>query len=191
MWWEEEVSKEGHLGILLPQRVQCIATSIAPPNMEANNFELKPTLISIVQQSQFVGRSELTHLGLFRGVWHIEAQQSLYDVIRLRLFPFQLRGKARAWLHSLPPRCITTWDELTRAFLTKFFPPSKTASLRNQITNSIQKDERHSIRLGSGSKTCCGCALTMAFNDGWLFKLSTMEWHNMQDPLLMQQQGEP
>jgi len=41
----------------------------------------------------------------------------------------------------LPSRCITTWDELTRAFLVKFSPPSKTISLRNQITNFTQNDE--------------------------------------------------
>ena len=63
------------------------------------------------------------------------------DAIRLRLFPFSLRDKARAWLHSLPSWRIITWDDLTRVFLTKFFPLSKTASLRNQITNFTQKDE--------------------------------------------------
>jgi len=41
----------------------------------------------------------------------------------------------------LPFGCITTWDELTGAFLAKFFPPSMTASLRNQITNFMQKDD--------------------------------------------------
>ena len=35
--------------------VQGIASSIARPNIDANNFELKPALISIVQQSQFGG----------------------------------------------------------------------------------------------------------------------------------------
>jgi len=63
------------------------------------------------------------------------------DVIRLCLFSFSLRDKARAWLHSLPPRLITTWDELTKAFLAKFFPPSKTGSLRNQITSFAQKED--------------------------------------------------
>jgi len=63
------------------------------------------------------------------------------DAICPCLFPFSLRDKARDWLHSLPSGCITTWDKLTRAFLAKFFPPSKTASLRNQITNFIQKDD--------------------------------------------------
>ena len=61
--------------------------------------------------------------------------------IRLHLLPFSLRDKAKAWLHSFPSRCITTWDELTKAFLAKLFPPSKTASMRNQITNFMQKDE--------------------------------------------------
>ena len=35
--------------------VQGIASSIARPNVEANNFKLKPTLILMVQQSQFRG----------------------------------------------------------------------------------------------------------------------------------------
>ena len=35
--------------------VQRIASSIARPTIDANNFELKPTLISMVQQSQFGG----------------------------------------------------------------------------------------------------------------------------------------
>jgi len=50
------------------------------------------------------------------------------DAIHLRLFHFSLRDKARAWLHSLPSGCIITWDELTRAFLAKLFPPSKQSS---------------------------------------------------------------
>ena len=63
------------------------------------------------------------------------------DTIRLQLFPFSLRDKARTLLHSFPSGCITTWDELTRAFLAKLFPPSKTVSLRNQITNFTQRDD--------------------------------------------------
>nr|ABD63156.1 Retrotransposon gag protein [Asparagus officinalis] len=62
------------------------------------------------------------------------------DAIKLRLFPFSLRDKARAWLQSLPPGSITTWDQLSEAFLAKYFPPSKTAQLRNQITTFTQKE---------------------------------------------------
>jgi Retrotransposon gag protein len=42
-------------------------------------------------------------------------------------------------MHSLPTGSITTWDQLIEAFLTKYFPPSKTAQLRGQIMNFGQK----------------------------------------------------
>jgi len=48
----------------------------------------------------------------------------------------------RAWLHLLPPGCITTWDKLIKVFLAKFFPSSKRASLRNQITTFSQKEDK-------------------------------------------------
>jgi len=63
------------------------------------------------------------------------------DAIHLCMFLFSLSDKAMAWLQSLQSSCITTWDELTRAFLAKFFPPSKTLGLRNQNTNFLQKED--------------------------------------------------
>jgi len=57
------------------------------------------------------------------------------------MFPFSLRDKARAWLHLMPLGSITIWDELTKAFLAKFFPPSNMASLRNQISSFTQKED--------------------------------------------------
>jgi len=59
---------------------------------------------------------------------------SINDIPR-HLFPFSPRDKARVWLHSLPSGPIMTGDELTKAVLAKFFPPSKTVSLQNQITS--------------------------------------------------------
>ena len=62
------------------------------------------------------------------------------DAIRLRLFPFSLRDKAKGWLNTLPLRCITIWDKLAQKVLTKFFPPAKIAKLRNDITSFVQFD---------------------------------------------------
>ena len=42
------------------------------------------------------------------------------DAICLRLFPFSLRDKGRARLDSLPPGLISTWEDLTKAFIAKF-----------------------------------------------------------------------
>ncbi|GJU15680.1 reverse transcriptase domain-containing protein [Tanacetum coccineum] len=38
-----------------------------------------------------------------------------------------------------PPRSILTWDDLVSKFINKFFPPSKTTNLRNEITRFQQK----------------------------------------------------
>jgi len=44
------------------------------------------------------------------------------------------------WFHSLQNGSITLWDQLRQAFLARFFPPSKTTQLRDQITRFTQRD---------------------------------------------------
>ena len=57
------------------------------------------------------------------------------DVIRLRLFPFPLKDRANDWLQNKEPNSSTTWEALSKAFLSKYFPPGKTAKLRTDITS--------------------------------------------------------
>ncbi|GKA66409.1 zinc finger, CCHC-type containing protein [Tanacetum coccineum] len=52
---------------------------------------------------------------------------------RLCLFQFSLRDQASNWLERLPAGSITTWEDLTTRFLAQFFPPGRTAKLRNDI----------------------------------------------------------
>ncbi|GJY54801.1 zinc finger, CCHC-type containing protein [Tanacetum coccineum] len=52
---------------------------------------------------------------------------------RLRLFQFSLSDQASNWLERLPAGSITTWEDLTTRFLAQFFPPGRTAKLRNDI----------------------------------------------------------
>ena len=62
------------------------------------------------------------------------------ESIRFRMFPFSLKDKAKAWLNSLPAGSISTWDELSNTFLTKFFPMSKTNALRREISDFYQRE---------------------------------------------------
>ncbi|GJR26412.1 reverse transcriptase domain-containing protein [Tanacetum coccineum] len=59
--------------------------------------------------------------------------------VKLMLFPFSLEGAAQIWLEKEPPRLILTWDDLVSKFINKFFPPSKTTNLRNEITRFQQR----------------------------------------------------
>jgi hypothetical protein len=62
-------------------------------NIGDGNFELKPALINMVQQSPFYGKASKdvnAHLQHF-----LEIQGVTQDVIHLRLFPFSLLEKAK------------------------------------------------------------------------------------------------
>ncbi|XP_020209334.1 uncharacterized protein LOC109794287 [Cajanus cajan] len=55
------------------------------------------------------------------------------DHIYLKAFPFSLEDLAKDWLYYLAPGSITSWDDLKRVFLEKFFPPSRTTTIRKDI----------------------------------------------------------
>ncbi|GJW94647.1 zinc finger, CCHC-type containing protein [Tanacetum coccineum] len=42
-------------------------------------------------------------------------------------------GYTSNWLERIPAGSITTWEDLTTRFLAQFFPPGRTAKLRNDI----------------------------------------------------------
>ena len=62
------------------------------------------------------------------------------DLMRLKLFPFTLKDKAKIWLNSLRPRSIRTWIDLQAEFLKKFFPTHRTNGLKRQISNFSAKE---------------------------------------------------
>ncbi|KAL5574105.1 hypothetical protein UlMin_023702 [Ulmus minor] len=121
-------------------------SSIQRPPIQANNFEIKPAIIQMIQNSvQFGGLANddpNLHITNFLEICDTFKHNGVTDdAIRLRLFPFSLNSKAKAWLTSLPPGTITTWEGLVKSFLTKYFPPAKSAKMRNDITNFFQQDQ--------------------------------------------------
>jgi hypothetical protein len=123
-----------------PSTEEPTAIIVYPP-VEGNNFEIKPALLNLVQQNQFSGspaEDPNLHISTFlRLSGTIKANQ---EAVRLHLFPFSLRDRASAWFHSLERGSISSWDQMRQAFLARFFPPSKTARMRDQITRFNQRD---------------------------------------------------
>ncbi|XP_073051292.1 uncharacterized protein [Primulina eburnea] len=119
-------------------------SGIARGTIAANNFELKPALINMVQQNQFGGAATADphlHLRTFLEITDTVKINGVSDeIIRLRLFPFSLRDHARSWLQSLPLGSVTTWADLVTKFLSKYFPPAKSAQLKIDITNFRQRE---------------------------------------------------
>nr|GFB96854.1 reverse transcriptase domain-containing protein [Tanacetum cinerariifolium] len=104
---------------MLQAPIEGYEEAIVVPPINANNFELKQTLINFVQSNQFTGRQDPhNHLRFFNKV-------------------------TTTFRHPEMPnttvKSILTWEDLVSKFINQFFPPSKTTYLRNEITNFLQK----------------------------------------------------
>ena len=65
------------------------------------------------------------------------------DIVKLNLFPFLFRDRAKTWFSSLPKNSIDSWNKCKDAFISKYFPPAKSISLRNDIMNFKQLEHEH------------------------------------------------
>ena len=128
---------------------------IVAPTIANNNFEIKTSIIQMVQNNQFgglQGEDPYAHILTFLNVCAtFKINGVTDDAIRLRLFPFLVKDKAQLWLASLPSESITTWDQLKQAFLHKYFPPHKTAKFRNEITTVTTLTKGQRSALGNGN----------------------------------------
>nr|GEW90321.1 reverse transcriptase domain-containing protein [Tanacetum cinerariifolium] len=98
---------------LLRAPTEGYAEGIVVPSILAEQFELKHSLINMMTTDQF---------------FRLE-KDNPHDHIRA----------ARRWLEKEPSRSIMSWDDLLSKFINEFFPPSRTTSLRNEISNFQQK----------------------------------------------------
>ena len=85
-----------------------------------------------------------THIRDFEEVCNtFKEDTTTVDLMRLKLFPFTLKDKAKIWLNSLRPRTIWNWTEILAEFLKKICSTHKTNSLKRQIsTFSTNENEK-------------------------------------------------
>ena len=86
--------------------------AIRQPTVDANNFELKLALITMVQQNQFTSHpteDPNKHLGRFLRMENtVKLNGVRLEVIKLHLFSFSLRDIAATWYESLPYGLVDT-----------------------------------------------------------------------------------
>src|SRR4051812_29933852 len=148
-----------------------IFTPIAPPATSAPSYEIKPALLNLVMKEQFsdAGEDVALHLNNFVELCDMQRYKEVDgDIVKLKLFPFSLRGRAKEWLQSIPRNSINSWDKCKDAFIGKYYPPAKIIQLRSNIVNFRQLDNEHVAQAWERMKTLVkNCYTWFDYLDGY------------------------
>jgi len=105
-------------------------------NIDNNvNFELKSSFIHLLPTfNRLVGEDPHTHLKEFHMVCVGMKPNGIDEEhVKLKAFPFSLKETSKAWLFSILPGSIGTWNGMKKIFLEKYCPASRVANIRKEI----------------------------------------------------------
>jgi hypothetical protein len=126
---------------------QFIANPLTSPQKQDESFEVIPRLLNLVAKEQFGGSASedaSMHLHDFCEIYDMQIFKNVEnDIVKLKLFPFSVRGKSKDWLFSLPNGSINSWENLREAFIKMYYPPVKILQNRNSILYFKQNDNEH------------------------------------------------
>ena len=114
----------------------------------AVRYELRPSLIAMVQENPFSGEGDenpYTHLRDFEQICsciHIQGMRRV--TLKWKLFPFSLTGKARRWYTRYVGSVKGEWEKLQAKFCLTYFPISRVARLCRDILN-FKQEEKESL----------------------------------------------
>ncbi|KAL4353333.1 hypothetical protein GQ457_06G014240 [Hibiscus cannabinus] len=125
----------------LAEDLEGLNPAVTMPDFEAEHFELKPVMFNMLNTlGQFGGTSNENarqHVKSFLEICNsFKIHGVSNDVLKLKLFPYSLRDKAKTWLNNLQPGSLQSWTQLS-----KFSYTNMTDHLRNQITSFRQEDD--------------------------------------------------
>nr|XP_033508468.1 uncharacterized protein LOC104120226 [Nicotiana tomentosiformis] len=114
-------------------------SSVRPPSIAANNFELKQGLLQTIPNNCTsrgkVNEDPNTHLMDFEDIMNTFQYNGVSkDAIYLRAFPLLLKDDTKQWLRSLPAGSIKIWEDMNKKFLDKHLSAAKIGMFRREIS---------------------------------------------------------
>ena len=133
---------------------------IHPPRMSApscimpstEEMVVKPYLVPLLPTFHGMeNENHYTHIREFEEVCNtFKEDTTTVDLIRLKIFPFTLKDKAKIWLNSLRPRTIRNWTEMQAEFLKKIFSTHRMNSLKRQISTFSANENENFMHARKG-----------------------------------------
>ncbi|WZY77777.1 hypothetical protein YC2023_024161 [Brassica napus] len=118
-------------------------SAIRLPEIQKQNFELKPQYYTLVSQIPYSGlphEHPMDHLERFEDlIAAIRMEGVPEDYLLCKLFRYTLNGEAMHWLRQQPTGSLTSWSDIKNALLRNFFDEARAEELRNKISTFSQK----------------------------------------------------
>ncbi|XP_022007539.1 uncharacterized protein LOC110906771 [Helianthus annuus] len=123
---------EGHCRPVVVPNSSAIVTPVGNNNRP---FEMRPQYLGHLPE--FYGKrteEPYLHIASFDSICHtIGVSGFTKDEVKLMLFQFTLKDKARQWFATLPPGSIYTWQEMQLVFLEEYYTMNRTSEARDAI----------------------------------------------------------
>ncbi|KAL4362629.1 hypothetical protein GQ457_04G018860 [Hibiscus cannabinus] len=134
----------------LAEDLEGLNPAVTMPDFEAEHSKLKPVMFNmlntLVQFGGTLNENARQHLKSFLEICNsFKIHGVSNDVLKLKLFPYSLKDKAKTWLNNIQPGSLQSWTQLCRSFLAKFSYTNMTDHLRNQITSFRQEGDEAMI----------------------------------------------
>jgi hypothetical protein len=143
------------------------------PDVMATHYDIKPSTIqSLPTFLRLNHENPYEFLSEFQTIYStIQLTRFIEDALKMRLFIFTLKDRAKHWFQSLEPNSITTWDQLQQVFLKQYFPIGRTNDNRRAITSISQYEGEPFHDVGEELRLCPHHAvpkwqLVQSFYDG-------------------------
>ena len=99
-------------------------TAVLDPAINPDHYKLKPIMFNMIDKlGEFgggVNEDARQHMREFLEICKSFRQQGMpADVLKLRLFPYSLTGKAKSWLKNQPTGSIRSWTDLMQTSRTQ------------------------------------------------------------------------
>ncbi|GKC46618.1 reverse transcriptase domain-containing protein [Tanacetum coccineum] len=102
-------------------------SAIAQPNVD-DNFVINSTHLKMIHENKFDGYLRADphdHIREFLAICDMfKYGETQNEAVKLLLFLYSLSDKAKTWFNELNEESITSWEQMKRVFVNRFFPPS-------------------------------------------------------------------
>ncbi|GJY97128.1 reverse transcriptase domain-containing protein [Tanacetum coccineum] len=107
-----------------------------------DNFVINSTHLNMIRENKFDGYLRADphdHIREFLAICNMfRYGETQSKAVKLLIFPFSLCDKAKTWFNELNEESITSWEQMRKAFINRFFPPSLFNRLLLEIRNFSQ-----------------------------------------------------